>query len=92
VAGADSEELWYQSFEQSAVIDRLSRQAPGAAHIVVFDACRSELNLRGAAKGLGDDKGFAPVNEVRGMLIAYATAENKTASDTGAFARILAVR
>jgi formylglycine-generating enzyme required for sulfatase activity len=76
--------LWYQSFQQNEVIDRLSKQAPSATHYVVFDACRNELNLSGgAAKALGAEKGFVPVQQTAGLLIAYATAPNKTASDVG---------
>jgi uncharacterized caspase-like protein len=90
VPSAESEELWYRSIEQSAVIDRFSRQAPSAVHFMVFDACRNELNLSSNSKDLDGSKGFVSVNNVRGVLIAYATAENKTASDSGVFARILA--
>jgi formylglycine-generating enzyme required for sulfatase activity len=91
VVRADTDDIWYNSFEQSAVIDRLNRLAPKAIHLVVFDACRDELNLtRAGKKALGITKGFVPVNEVRGMLIAYATAEKRTAADTGTFAKILA--
>ena len=87
--------IWYQSFEQTTIIDRLSQQAPNATHYVVFDACRNELNLTGpAAKALGVEKGFVPVNHASGLLIAYATAPKQTASDMGdrggAYATILA--
>jgi uncharacterized caspase-like protein len=76
--------LWYQSFQQNDVIDKLSKQAPNATHYVVFDACRNELNLSvSAAKALGAEKGFVPVQQMAGLLIAYATAPNKTASDVG---------
>lgn len=52
--------LWYQSFQQNDVIDKLSRQAPNATHYVVFDACRNELNLSGsAAKALGGKKALS---------------------------------
>ena len=34
-------------------------------------------------KGLGTDKGFVPVANTAGLLIAYATAPNRTASDAG---------
>jgi formylglycine-generating enzyme required for sulfatase activity len=84
VADPEDSNLWYQSFQQSDVIDRLSKQAPNATHYVVFDACRNELNLSGpAAKALGAEKGFVPVQQTAGLLIAYATAPNKTASDVG---------
>lgn len=95
VAEANDANIWYQSFEQSTIIDRLSQQAPNATHYVVFDACRNELNLTGAAaKALGVEKGFVPVNHASGLLIAYATAPKQTASDMGdrggAYATILA--
>src|SRR5262249_52447352 len=61
----------------------------------VFDACRNELNLAGTtAKALGTDKGFTPLVDTAGLLIAYATAPRKTASDVGddggPYAKILA--
>jgi hypothetical protein len=88
---ADSDALWYRSIEQPTVIDLLSQRAKNATHFVVFDACRNELNLSGeAAKALGPDKGFVPVGDVSGILIAHATAPKRTAADTGMFARILA--
>jgi len=95
VTDTDDNKVWYESFQQSAVIDLLSRQAPDATHYVVFDACRSELNITGvSAKALGTDKGFVPVNDTSGLLIAYATAPKKTASDVGVgggpYAKVLA--
>jgi uncharacterized caspase-like protein len=91
VARADTDDFWFISFEQSTIVDRLNRQAPQARHLIVFDACRDELILTHAGKkSLSATKGFVPVNDVRGMLIAYATAENRTAADTGIFAKILA--
>ena len=87
---ADSDDLWYRSIEQQSLIDLLSQRARNATHFVVFDACRNELNIGGeAAKAIGADKGFVPVSDVSGILIAYATAQKKTAADTGMFARIL---
>lgn len=84
VADANDANLWFQSFEQSSIIDRLSTQAPNATHYVVFDACRNELNLTGpGAKALGAEKGFVPVGHASGLLIAYSTAPKQTASDTG---------
>jgi uncharacterized caspase-like protein len=84
VADPNDGNLWYQSFQQNELIDRLSKQAPNASHYVVFDACRNELNLSGpAAKAIGAEKGFVPVAQTPGLLIAYATAQGKTASDIG---------
>src|SRR5262249_1171110 len=66
--------LWYQSFQQNDLIDKLSKQAPNATRYVVFDACRNELNLSGPAeKAIGAEKGFVPVPQTPGLLIAYAT-------------------
>ncbi len=88
---AESDALWYRSVEQPYLIELLSQRAKNATHFIVFDACRNELNIGGeAGKGLGADKGFVPVGDVSGILIAYATAQKKTAADTGVFARILA--
>jgi len=84
VADPNDGNLWYQSFQQNDLIDKLSKQAPNATHYVVFDACRNELNLSGpAAKAIGAEKGFVPVPQTPGLLIAYATAQGKTATDVG---------
>jgi len=87
---ADGDALWYRSIEQPFLIELLSQRARNATHFIVFDACRNELNIGGeAGKALGADKGFVPVSDVSGILIAYATTQKKTAADTGMFARIL---
>ena len=84
VTDTDDDKVWFESFQQTAIIDLLSKQAPNATHYVVFDACRNELNIAGpAAKALGTDKGFVPIMDTAGLLIAYATAPRKTASDVG---------
>jgi len=84
VVDADDDKVWFESFQQTAIIDLLSKQASNATHYVVFDACRNELNIAGtAAKALGTDKGFVPITDTAGLLIAYATAPRKTASDVG---------
>ena len=95
VSDADDDKVWFESFQQNTIIDLLSKQAPNATHYVVFDACRNELNIAGtAAKALGTDKGFVPITDTAGLLIAYATAPRKTASDVGddggPYAKILA--
>ena len=91
VTDPNGEDVWDRSIEQRLVIDLLSERAKNATHFVVFDACRSELSIAGeAGKALGADKGFVPVADVRGMLIAYSTGAKKTAADTGRFAKILA--
>ena len=84
VADADGDEIWFESFQQNMIIDLLSKQAAKATHYVVFDACRNELNLSGpAAKAVGAEKGFVPISDTAGLLIAYATAPKRTASDAG---------
>jgi len=84
VTSAEDETVWYQSFQQNQLIDLLSKQASNATQFVVFDACRNELHLSSsAAKAIGADKGFVPVADTAGLLIAYATAPNRTASDAG---------
>ena len=95
VTDTDDDKMWFKSFQQNMIIDLLSKQAPNATHYVVFDACRNELNIAGAAaKALGTDKGFVPVTDTAGLLIAYATAPRKTASDMGdgggPYAKVLA--
>ena len=47
VADADDDKVWFESFQQNAVIDLLSKQASAATHYLVFDACRNELNVSG---------------------------------------------
>jgi len=84
VTSAEDETVWYGSIQQNQITDLLSREAPAATQFVVFDACRNELHLSsGAAKAIGADKGFVPVAQTAGLLIAYATAPNQTASDAG---------
>jgi uncharacterized caspase-like protein len=84
VPSADDASVWDFSFRQNQIIDLLSKEAKEATQFVVFDACRNELHLSsGAAKAIGADKGFVPVATTAGLLIAYATAPNRTASDAG---------
>ncbi|GBF27065.1 hypothetical protein MnTg02_02110 [bacterium MnTg02] len=84
VKNIDSEELWYSSVRLRSVIDELKSQAGNAQHFVVFDACRNSLQLASnTSKSLLQSKGFKAEREVRGMLISYATAEGKIASDVG---------
>ena len=76
--------IWYKSIQQNDIIDKLSKQAPNATHYVIFDACRNELNLSvPVGKAIGAEKGFVPIATTAGLLIAYATAPGKTASDIG---------
>jgi hypothetical protein len=64
--------IWDEALQQNVVIDLLSKQAPNATDFVVFDACRNELNVTGLTKkGLGTQKGFVPLQQTAGLLIAY---------------------
>lgn len=83
VASAANRSLWTRSIEQNDITDKLNRQAPAATHYVVFDACRNELKLPGEGRSLGAEKGFVPVPQTAGLLIAYSTAPKQTASDAG---------
>jgi len=83
VASADDADVWTNSIDLREIVNRLREQSPEAVHYVVFDACREELHLtRGGTKAL-DRKGFVPVPNISGVMIAYATAPGKTASDAG---------
>jgi hypothetical protein len=83
VSNADDAEVWTYSLDLKEIVNRLRDQSPDAVHYVIFDACREELRLtRDGAKAL-ERKGFVPVVNVSGVMIAYATAPGKTASDAG---------
>src|SRR5215471_2927483 len=70
-------ELSVQGVKQSEVLAILRNEAPNAAHYLVLDACRN--TLQGARGG----KGFLPVGQQSGVLVAFAAEPGKTASDTG---------
>jgi uncharacterized caspase-like protein len=70
-------ELSVQGVKQSEVLAILRNEAPNAAHYLVLDACRN--TLQGARGG----KGFVPVGQQSGVLVAFATEPGKTASDAG---------
>jgi len=70
-------ELSVQGVKQSEVLAILRNEAPNAAHYLVLDACRN--TLQGARGG----KGFLPVGQQSGVLVAFATEPGKTASDAG---------
>jgi uncharacterized caspase-like protein len=82
---------WYDTVRLEDVLLKLSKGAPRAAHVVVFDACRNELQLP-AIKG--DSKGFELAPKKDGMFVAYSTGANTVASDegdgAGPYARTLA--
>ena len=77
-AGRLDDRVWFKSVALDSITRQLAIAAPNAAHFVVFDACRNILKMptRGA-------KGFEPVRERRGMLIAFSTEPGQTASDVG---------
>jgi hypothetical protein len=83
VASADDEELWNYSINLNTLVENLRAQAPGATHYVVFDACRNELNLTRRGQKALTEKGFVPMAYTPGVMVAYATAPGRTASDTG---------
>ena len=66
-----------QGVKQSEVLAILRGEAPNAAHYLVLDACRH--TLQGARGG----KGFVPVGQQSGVLVAFAAEPGKTASDIG---------
>ena len=94
VTSIDSSELWDSSVRLEEIIDKLKTGAKNANHFVIFDACRNTLRLsKPGTKAILQSKGFEPIRNVQGMLIAYATAEGQTASDgdtnSGPYAKAL---
>jgi uncharacterized caspase-like protein len=70
-------ELSVQGVKQSEVLAILRSEAANAAHYLVLDACRNTLqSVRGG-------KGFVPVGQQSGVLVAFATEPGKTATDLG---------
>ena len=55
----------------------MRNEAPNAAHYLVLDACRT------TPQGARGGKGFLPVGQQSGVLVAFATEPGKTASDSG---------
>ena len=88
-------ELWGQSLRLTEITRKLKAEAGNATHFVVFDACRNTLRLtQPGSRAIVQSKGFIPVAQENGILIAYATAEGELASDVGAgaepYAKVLA--
>ena len=84
VKTTETGELWDQSLRLTEITRKLRSEAGSATHFVVFDACRNTLKLRKpGTRALVQSKGFVPVMQENGMLIAYATAEGELASDVG---------
>jgi uncharacterized caspase-like protein len=69
--------LSVQGVKQSEVLAILRGVAPLAVHYLVLDACRH--TLQGARGG----KGFVPIGQQSGVLVAFAAEPGKTASDSG---------
>ena len=90
VANADDDELWTNSINLNRVVEAVREQAPNATHYIVFDACRNELNLTLKGKRALAERGFVPIAYTPGVMIAYATAPGKTATDVGVGAGIYA--
>jgi uncharacterized caspase-like protein len=78
-------ELWDQSLRLTEITRKLKAEAGNATHFVVFDACRNTLKLtQPGSRAIVQSKGFVPLAQENGMLIACATAEGELASDIGA--------
>jgi Caspase domain/VHL beta domain len=95
VKTTETGELWDQSLRLTEITRKLKAEAGNATHFVVFDACRNTLKLtRPGSRAVVQSKGFVPVTQENGMLIAYATAEGELASDVGQgagpYAKVLA--
>jgi formylglycine-generating enzyme required for sulfatase activity len=95
VQTAEDGDLWDRSLQLAEITRKLKQDAGEATHFVVFDACRNALKLKKTGtRALLQSKGFVPVPQQNGMLIAYATAEGELASDVGdgagPYAKVLA--
>jgi uncharacterized caspase-like protein len=77
VKSASPRELGISGIKLADITSVLNERAPQAVHFIVFDACRNNL---GGSRGA---KGFVPVAERPGMLVAFSTAPGTTASDEG---------
>jgi len=85
IKSAEEGELWDGSLRLTEITRKLRTEAGNATHFVVFDACRNNLKLvKAGSRALVQSRGFVPVAQEAGMLIAYATAEDELASDVGA--------
>src|SRR5262249_8170585 len=63
VTDLKTREAWFDTVPLEEILGELQRTAPSAAHFVVFDACRTELQM--PTKDTA--KGFVPVAERPGM-------------------------
>src|SRR5262249_7196585 len=72
VKTTETGELWDESLRLTEVTHKLKAEAGNATHFVVFDACRNTLRLmKTDSRALLQPKGFVPVMQEPGMLIAY---------------------
>jgi uncharacterized caspase-like protein len=77
-----------ESLRLTEITRKLKAEAGNATHFVVLDACHNTLKLtQPGSRTVVQSKGFVPVAQENGMLIAYATAEGELASDLGTGAR-----
>ena len=95
VKTTETSALWDESLRLTEITRKLKSEARNGTHFVVFDACRNTLKLtHPGSRAAVQSKGFVPVAQENGMLIAYATAEGELASDVGTgagpYARVLA--
>jgi uncharacterized caspase-like protein len=75
VTEPSTEQLRIQGVRRTEVLDVLRTEAPNAAHYLVFDACRN--NLQGARGG----KGFVAVGQQSGVPAAFSTEPGKVSTD-----------
>ena len=82
VKTTETGELWDQSLRLMEITRKLKVEAGNATHFVVFDACRNTLKLKQpGSRAVVQSKGFVPMVQENGMLIAYSTAEGELATD-----------
>ena len=75
VQTTETGELWDQSLQLTEITRKLKKDAGDATHFVVFDACRNTLKLtQPGSRAVVQSKGFVPVAQENGMLIARAPA------------------
>lgn len=70
----DKSEVKYEAYAVNQLIDKME-DAKNRLNILVLDACRNDPFSRSTGGGL------APLNNAKGMYVAYATAPGKVASD-----------
>ena len=72
VRSAEDSDLWDRSLRLTEITRKLKDEAGNATHFVVFDACRNVLKLKKpGSRALTQSKGFVPIRQESGMLIAY---------------------